>query len=100
MHVRDRREPLAAELLQEHRPVHAGLPLDQVCGLRKIGDGEIEFSHRDVAVAAMAQEARILGEALHATREDVDRLAIAAEVGGAPTEPDEGVGGGGVGPVC
>jgi len=43
-------------------------------------------------MAAMAIEPRVVGEALDAVAEDRDGLVVAAEIGGAPAEPDEGVG--------
>ena len=54
--------------------------------------GAIELAQRDPAMAAMAEHARVLGCLRDAFGEDLDRLRVTAEVGGAAAEPDDGVG--------
>ena len=72
------------------------LALHERGGARQIGNGLVELPHRDVAVAAVAQQPRVVRVLREAAGEGLDRLAVAAEVGVAAAEPDRGVGAVGV----
>ena len=58
----------------------------------QVGRGEIEPAQAEMAVAAVAQEAGHPAGSGRRPRKDVDRLAVAPQVGGAPAEPDQGLG--------
>jgi hypothetical protein len=70
--------------------------LDEVGRLAQVGDRAVELPQRDVAMAAVAVEPDVVGVFLDSARVRGDRLAEAAEIGLAPAEPDDGVGGAGV----
>ncbi len=58
----------------------------------QVRDRIIEPAYRDIAVAAVAVHAGIAGMPLDAASEDLDRIAVASEVGEPPAEPDDAVG--------
>jgi hypothetical protein len=64
---------------------------DELRRLLQIGDREIELADRDVAVAAMAVQARLVRMLRDAARVDVDGVAEASEVGEAAPQPDRGI---------
>ena len=61
-------------------------------GLLQIGHRILESTDGDVSMPAMPEHARIVGKLADSVREDIDGLAIAAQVCQAASEPDDGVG--------
>src|SRR6185295_7602668 len=69
------------------------LSCDELRRLAEIRGGEVELADRDVAVATMAIEPRLIRVALDGARVHVDRVAEPSKVGETAAQPDRGVGG-------
>ena len=54
--------------------------------------GEVRTPQGQVTVSTMAQEPHLVREPLEGPRVELDRLPVAAEVGGAAADPDQRVG--------
>ena len=67
------------------------LPLRKRCRPLQVLDGAVELAHRDVPMAAMPVEPRVLWMQRDALRVHIDRLANAAEVREPACVPDDGV---------
>ncbi len=69
-----------------------GLALGQLVSARQVGDRLVQLSGGDVAMPAMAIEARVVGEAGDPLTEDRDRFVEAPGICGAAPQPDDRVG--------
>jgi hypothetical protein len=87
-----RRQRNVARVRQSVRLDGVGLAALELRRFGEIGDGAIELAQCDPAMSAMAEHARVFRMFARTFRENVDGLRVVAEVGGAASEPDDGVG--------
>ena len=67
-------------------------PANETGGVFEINSGSVQFAQGEPAVTSVPPQTRIPGVVLHRIGVDLDRLAVATEVGEPATEPDRCVG--------